>query len=140
MSWIRLIAAVFLMSVTGSACSFIWSSESISDSSKSSSESSASSSPESQEAAYKKDVTDYTYAYVTSGGSGNDFRQGIAKLAEKHGITNWEADSNTYVAVGQGLGKAKANGAQLEAYKQSMAGNSPSNQKAIQKGYDDARS
>jgi hypothetical protein len=115
---------------------------SLSDSSKSSSNiisspftsSSGSSSPEN---AYRADVRDYTAAHVKSGGTTADLRTEIGKLAEKHGISDWEANESTYRGIGEGLGKAGYRQVEVDAFKKNMA---ETTQQAewIQKGYDSA--
>lgn len=137
-----------LLLVTLTACSFSYSSKSLSDSVESSSGSVASvsgslssSSPGAAERAYKADVRDYTTAYVATGTSANaqTFQADLAHLAEKHGITDWESNMATYVAIGEGLGKAKVNEAQLLAYKRSLGRSDPAKMQAIQQGYESTR-
>lgn len=130
-----LTAALGLLLPLG-ACSFIDSSVSSSDSIASSSASFSSSSPESREASYRDDVRDYTYAYVISGGDPAAFQAKLATIAEKHGITNWEANQATYVGIGQGLGKAKVKPVELEAFKQNLSGGDASRAQAIQRGFE----
>jgi hypothetical protein len=134
----RLIVVLALL-LTASGCSFVWSSASISDSVKSSSDSSSSSSPANKEAAYQNDVRDYTYAYFITGGDVDTFRADIGKIAQRHGITNWEADTGTYVGIGEGLGKANATTLQLQAFQQNLCGGDAAKMKAMQRGYDTAR-
>jgi hypothetical protein len=126
-----------LLAVSG--CSFVWSSESISDSSKSSSDSSTSSSPAGSEAAYQGDVRDYTYAHVISGGNVANFQRDLGRIAERHGITNWEADTATYVGIGEGLRRANINSVELDAFKRNLSGGDTGKMQAIQRGYDQAR-
>ena len=133
--WIVLpLACGLTLSVGG--CSFVYSSESSSDSIASSSASSSSSSPQSRDDSYRDDVRDYTYAYVISGGDPTVFQTKLATIAEKHGITNWEANQATYVGIGQGLGKAKVKSVQLEAFKQNLSHGDASKAQAIQRGYE----
>jgi hypothetical protein len=132
------LAALLIAPLVG--CLISASSTSLSKSSRSSSNSSSSSSPGAAERAYREDVSDYTRAYAKSGGG--DFRtfQGdLAKLAEKHGITNWEANPATYTAIGEGLGRAEVSDAELMAYKRNLSAGDPDKAKAIQTGYDSAR-
>lgn len=118
---------------------------SLSDSSKASSDSvfsivsspSESSDSSDEENQYQEDVLDYTYAYVKSSAADFDsFRKGIADIAAKHGILNWEDEPNTYIAVGKALKKAKLEGVAYETYKKNLAGGNYEKMKDIQKGYD----
>ncbi len=63
----------------------------------------------------------------------------VARLAEEHGITNWEENLLTYTAIGEGLGSAKVSDAELMAYKRNLSRGDPKKADAIQKGYDSAR-
>jgi hypothetical protein len=133
------VAAAGLLLAPLLACSFSYSSKSISDSVKGSSDSSGSSSASSatNESRYKKDVEEYTTAFVTSGGGEpGSFLSGIGDLARKRGITDWEANAATWDAIGRGLGKAKVNEAQLQAYEQSWAAGHPDRQQGMQKGWE----
>jgi hypothetical protein len=136
-------AAVALLLLAGPlACSFSYSSQSFSDSSKSSSDSSSSSSRSSSPntgAAYRNDVSDYTEAYVVSGGSDGAFLNGIGGLAEKRGITDWESDENTWIGIGRGLGKTPITNVQLGVYKENWGGGDPQTMQQIQTGFDAAR-
>ena len=126
---------VSLVCVTG--CSSI--SKSISspfESSSASSESSSRSSSPERGQAYRDDVRDYTQAYVKSGGDFAAFSNGLSGIAQKHGISNWEADMDTYQGIGEGLKQAGVTQMQLEVWKTNLAGSDPSKAAAIQKGYD----
>ena len=111
------------------------SSDSVSSSFTSSSSSSASSSPE---AAYREDVSDYTAAHLQSAGKPDELRRGIASLAAKHGITDWERNEATFRAIGEGLAKAGYRQVQVDAFKTNIATN-PQQAGWIQDGFDSKR-
>ena len=128
-TWGVLILAPFLLA----ACS------SISGSSKLiSSPFTSSSGSSSQEQKYREDVRDYTAAHVQSGGTVDELRRQIGKLAEKHGITDWENNESTFRAIGAGLAKAGYRQVQVDAFKKNMA-NTPDQEQWMQKGYDAER-
>lgn len=113
---------------------------SLSDSSKSSSKiisspSTSSSRSSSPETAYREDVRDYTAAHVKSGGGTADLRAEIGKLAEKHGISDWESNEATYRGIGEGLDKAGYGQVEVDAFKKNMA-DTPQQAEWIQDGYD----
>ena len=113
---------------------------SLSDSSQSSSKiisspSTSSSRSSSPEDAYREDVRDYTAAHVKSGGTTGDLRAEIGKLAEKHGISDWESNEATYRGIGEGLHKAGYRQVEVDAFKQNMA-ETPQQAEWIQDGYD----
>jgi hypothetical protein len=118
------------------------SSKSSSDSSKSSSDSSASSSASSSpgDTEYFDDVRIATEAYAKSGGPFDAYQKKLGDLARDRGVTNWEENLGTYVAIGEGLGSAKASSGLVETFKDRLAPpgsvNSPDKRSAIQKGYE----
>jgi hypothetical protein len=126
------VMAVVALAVTG--CSI---SNSISDSISSPFKwSSRSSDSGDQKESYQRDVRDYTEAYLRSSSDPTGFRNGLASLATKHGISNWEADEATYAGIGEGLGKAKVKQSQVEVFKTNLAGSDPVKAAALQNGYD----
>jgi len=132
---LRSLAVLMVVPILG--CSVSWSVSKSVRSSSHSSDSSSSSSPGAAERAYEEDVTDYTRAYAKSGGSDfRAFQSDLAKLAQEHGITNWEESLATYTAIGAGLRQAKASEAALMAYKRNLSGDDEKKADAIQKGYD----
>jgi hypothetical protein len=115
---------------------------SLSYSSKSSSDSSASSSGSSSpgDSAYLDDVRTTTAAYTNSGGPFDAYQKKLGDLARDRGVTNWEENLGTYVAIGEGLGDAKASPGLVETFKDRLAPagsvNSPDKRSAMQKGYE----
>lgn len=153
MSFLRLAAHCALIAVAVralSGCSFSTSSESFYDSSKSSSDSSesvsdsasspfksSSDSSLTERQRYERDVRDYTAEFVKSSSADMEtFRVRMGKLAEKHGISNWEEDKSTYLAIGRGLRKASLSKPQYEAFKASLTGSQSLKMQYIQEGYD----
>lgn len=116
-------------------CSFSYSSKSSSDSSASSSRSSSPG-----DSAFLDDVRSTTEAYAKSGGPFDAYQKKLGDLAKEHGITNWEENLAAYVAIGEGLGEAKASPGLVEAFKDKLApAGSPSSsdkRNAIQKGFE----
>jgi hypothetical protein len=130
-------------------CSFSDSSKSSSDSSRSSSDSSKSSSDSSAsisrssspgDSAYFDDVRTTTEVYAKSGGPFDAYQKKLGDLARDRGVTNWEENLGTYVAIGEGLGSAKASPGLVETFKDRLAppagANSADKRAAIQKGYE----
>jgi len=120
-----------------SACSFSYSSESIGKSISSPFKSSSDSSGTSS-AAYRGDVREYTAAYVRSGGDFQSFERKIGTVAAQHGISDWELNKDTYLAIGQGLRKGGLNPIELAAWKSNLAHDDTARAGEIQKGYDGA--
>lgn len=85
---------------------------------------------------YQQDVTDYTRANVRSSTTNYaGFRKGLGEVAEKHGVTNWEAQPLTYTAIGRGLKKAGLQGVEYETVKNNLAAGELTKMQDIDKGY-----
>ncbi len=132
-----------------SGCSFSTSSQSSSDSSGSSSDSASSPFASSSEGSaddksegYQNEVAARTTIYVSSASataSSSQFQRQLSEIAAGYGISNWEAQSDTYNAVGVGLKKARVTRAQYDAFKRSFASSDPGKMDDIQQGYDATR-
>jgi hypothetical protein len=128
-----LVIATLIVGISG--CSLSASSASISDSIASPFKSSSDSSGASH-AAYQADVRDYTAAYIRSGGDYDTFERKIGSVAERHGMTDWELDTGTFVAIGQGMRKGGLKPTELAAWKSNLARDDLSRADLIQQGYD----
>ena len=128
----RCLPLIVMLAAAG--CSFSDSSESISKSISSPFQSSSASSPSAE--AYQNDVADYTHAYVISGGQFDTFMKGLANVAERHGVTNWEADDATYTGIGRGLAKAKFTPAQVEVFGKNVSGGDAKKARLVQEGFE----
>lgn len=138
---LRLLAVCLSMAVL-SACSLSASSKSSSTSSESVSDLASSpsslslSSKDQAKKGFEKDVVDYTAEFVKSPkGDTDSFRARLGKIAEKYGVTQWEADRTTYVAIGKGLRKAGLGQPQYEAFKASLGDSQAWKMDAIAEGY-----
>jgi len=105
----------------------------------SSAASSGSSSPGAAERAYRADVSEYTATYLHSSGDVRRFTAGLARLAERRGITDWEQNEATYVGVGEGLGRSRVNETDFRVWQDAVAGTDPRRMAAMRKGYDSVR-
>jgi hypothetical protein len=134
----RSVVSVFLVSyltaIAGCSIStsvsspFEWSSDSSASSSQSSSRNRAED--------YRDDVADYTQAQVQSGGDFTTFTRGLSRIASKHGVSDWESDSNTYVGIGRGLKRAGLSQTQVDVWETNLSHGDTSKASAIQSGYD----
>jgi len=131
---IKCAVPVMLLLATAAGCSWSNSTGSISNSISSPFQSSSASSPSAE--AYQNDVADYTHAYIISGGQFDTFWKGLANVAERHGVTNYEADDATYVGIGQGLAKSKFTQVQMETFGKNVAGGDSKKMQLIQRGYE----
>ena len=134
MSRVGTYAAIALLAVAPLGCSFGYSSESSGKTLASPFTSSSSSSGDSKQA-YGDDIRDYTYAYVTSHRDLEAYEKGLGDIARLHGITNWQADEMTYVAIGAGLARAKASPNERVRFEKVVAGADEAKASLIREGY-----
>ena len=130
--------AVGLSAVLG--CSFSKSSKSISDSISSPSRSSSASS-KSDAAHYREEVADYAQEFVTAGGGGevSSFQRGLAGIAEKRGISDWESNSDTWKNLGVGLGRTEMADASFAGFVESWAGGDSTRSDQMREGFESER-
>jgi hypothetical protein len=115
-------------SVAGSVAAITGSIESISRSSGSPPDAAAS-------AAYLRDVRAWTREFERAPGSQEDFLRGIGRVAERHGLTDWEAQPATLVAIGQGLKDAGWSDAQMRDLRERLAAVPPAAVESVFEGY-----
>ena len=70
----------------------------------------------SKKESYQRDLRQYAAAFVHGGGSEQDFARGVTRIAENHGIANWEAEPATPFAIGQGMREANVSEAEMRAF------------------------
>ena len=130
-------ALIVALALLPLGCSVYYSSESSMKALTSPSHSSASSSggDEEEKEAYRDDVRDFTAAYAAKHADLDGFESGLANVARRHGITNWEAEDATYTAVGAGLKRAEVRPSDRERYEAMVAGNAPAKVALIRRGY-----
>ena len=129
------VAGLTACSISESSKSFSTSSGSISDSVSSIASSPSDSSKGSTR--YQNEVMDYTVAYVKSANVDMAwFQKGLADIAARQGVINWEQDPETYVGIGRGLKKVQLSKIAYETYKKNFAESNYEKMQDIQKGYD----
>jgi hypothetical protein len=120
-------------------CSLSTSSEMGSDSSESSESSSRSSASLAKKVAYRDDVRAQTAAFVTTGGDTEAFEKRLGTLAREYGITNWEDERLTYLAIGAGLAEARVPEEEFDAFRRLFARADAGRMDAILEGFRAAR-
>jgi len=65
---------------------------------------------------YERDLRQYSASFVQSGGTREDFLRGVTRVAENHGIANWEAEPSTPFAIGQGMRVANVSEQEMRAF------------------------
>ena len=97
-----------------------WSSNSSSSPFRSSSRSSGG--EDEEESSYRQDVTSVTLAYLEAGRAGGDLLRDLSRVAEQHGITDWEGRPSTFVAIGVGLRRGGVDPADVSAFSERLFG------------------
>ena len=85
--------------------------------------------------AYRQDVSDYTVAFARQGGDLDALRQGVGRLAERRGITDWESDPFTCASIGLGLQRAHFDRAAAEHFAAELFGPNRESRYALLAGY-----
>jgi hypothetical protein len=84
------------------------------------------------ELAYRRDLRAFTAEFATTaGGSRADFVRGVTRIAEDHGISDWESEAATPRAIGEGLRDARLSAAQMDAFVDSIGRDRPEAQLAL---------
>jgi len=84
-------------------------------------------------ASYERDLREFTAAFTRTAGTRDDFLRGISRIAEDHGISHWEADPATPLAIGEGLHDAGWTEPQMAEFVD-QAGGAPAAELALE-GY-----
>jgi hypothetical protein len=85
---------------------------------------------------YRDDVQKYAEVCSRSSCEAPAIRKGVTAIAEKYGITNWEADRGTFAAIGAGFARANMAQPQVDRYRIALAGNDAAGSRALQWGYE----
>ena len=86
--------------------------------------------------AYQRDVTDYTAKFATSDGDIQSFQRDLSAIAEGHGVTDWERDDATYLAIGTGLAKAGVSGERYQLLSVELSNQNQSHLYLVNSGYE----
>jgi hypothetical protein len=129
--------AVALSAAVG--CSFSASSKGISKSISSPFRSSSESS-KTNAARYREEVADYAQGFASAGGGDVvSFQRGLAGIAEKRGISDWETNRDTWKSLGVGLGRTKISEATFAGFVDSWSEGEPTRSSLMREGFQSAR-
>jgi hypothetical protein len=92
-----------------------------------------------EESAFRRDVSDYTTTYAGNPGDAGGFQRGLGRIAESHGITDWESRTDTYHAIGRGLGVSDIDHAHYTSLAIALANDRFDRLDAIRMGYESVR-
>ena len=85
--------------------------------------------------AYQRDVTDYTAKVAASGSDVQSFQRDLSAIAEGHGVTDWEQDESTYLAIGRGLAKAGLSEQRFQDFAAELSNHDQSRLALVKSGY-----
>ena len=118
------------------ACSISYSSESLSKSISSPFESSSASSGDDEEdSAYQEEISNFAAGFAGSGGDTATFQRGMASIAQRRGISDWEDDDPTCRAIGDGLHEAGLGEGRAEALAGDLLSGRAERVRVVMKGY-----
>jgi hypothetical protein len=81
-------------------------------------------------------VTDYTAKFAISEGNPQSFQRDLSTIAEGHGVTDWEQDEDTYLAIGRGLAKAGLSGQRFQQLAVQLSNQSENQLALVKSGYE----
>ena len=93
----------------------------------------------SSDTAYRRDVRAFAAQFSQAGGSSDEFLRGIALVAEEHGVSHWQSNPATLLAIGEGLRDAGVSPAELDALGARADGADPQVVALVHEGYATAR-
>ena len=80
-------------------------------------------------------MTDYTAKFAASDGDVQSFQRDLSAIAEDHGVTDWEQDDATYLAIGSGLAKAGVSGERYQLLSVELSNQNQSHLTLVNSGY-----
>jgi hypothetical protein len=104
------------------------------------SQSSGSRGPVHASPAYRRDVRAWAAEVAERGRSQEEFLRGIGRIAESHGLTDWQAEPATFTAIGEGLADAGWTPEQMERLRAGLGGAQPRDVELVFEGWRQARS
>jgi hypothetical protein len=135
----RRLALGLALAALPAGCSISHSVESLSNSVSSPFESSsAPSGGDEEDAAYQEEVSGFAAGFAASGGDATAFRRGVASIAERRGIHDWEDDDPTCRAIGAGLERAGLDADRAEGLAGELFAGRSARVKVVMKGFEAA--
>jgi hypothetical protein len=84
---------------------------------------------------YRRDVRVFAAAFVETDGSSDDFLRGVGRIAESHGLSDWEGEPATLLAIGEGLRDAGVDAAGMEHLRSTLADVDPADVSLVMEGW-----
>jgi len=92
-----------------------------------------------REEVYRDDVRLASRSFVEQGRSVNSFLREVGRIAERHGLTDWESNPATFSALGEGLAEADVSESDLETFLDDLGQDRPRARDLVEEGYRSAR-
>lgn len=87
------------------------------------------------DSAYYNDVRESTAAAITAQASSAEVLRSISRAAKQHGISDWEVEQDSYIALGEGLRQAGLNARQAQTWAARLSTDSEQSTRLILQGY-----
>ncbi len=84
---------------------------------------------------YSSDVRAAARSAIVAGASEGEVLRSVGRVAERHGISDWEARSATYLAIGEALKQAGQDEASATELAPKLTGNDPQASALLLEGY-----
>lgn len=81
---------------------------------------------------YRRDLRQYVVVFVRGDGTQADFQRGVTRIAQNHGVSDWEAEPATPFAIGQGLREADFSEAEMHAFCAGIGSDTPAAKLALE--------
>jgi len=85
---------------------------------------------------FQEDIRSLTMAAVEAGAGGEELLRQVGRVAEQHGITDWEAEPLAYRAMGEGLSMSGLDASEARAFAREIAGADAAVFRALVEGYE----
>jgi len=85
---------------------------------------------------FQEDIRLLTLAAVEAGAGGEELLRQIGRVAEQHGVTDWEAEPLAYRAMGEGLSLGGLDAKQARTFAREIAGDDADALRALVEGYE----
>ena len=90
------------------------------------------------DAALRRDVLDAAASLARSSGDGSGFHRDVSRIADEHGVVDWDADPAIWAAIGRGLERAEPAPERRAALERVLARAQPDRIDWIRSGYGSA--
>jgi len=84
---------------------------------------------------YNADVRAATQSALDAGASEGEVLRSVSRVAERYGVSDWEAQASTYVAIGEAMKLAGENESDAQSLAHKLADGNPEAEELLLQGY-----